>query len=519
MKGSRQCVERWVLVVVALVSGISACADNGSNEATVGATAPESSAPIVSTAAEAPQEPTDKAGNTQSEEPITLSLATFSVPERPGGAVAARFAEEVMAQGGSLSIDVQYAGADPYGDFSSGKADMLLAPTRSLDTLGVTSFNALSMPLLVDDDTQADRVAADPVVGTMMAGLDAINATGLLLTPTTAQHIALQGEEPLRSLGQLAGGVRAHPHSNFIDELYAAMGSEAKLGLNDDAWHAAVQGGEVVGKEFPTALALVGPAPVVMASNLTLYYEFQVVIIRNDALAELSDDQAAALRAAAASAAQRSIDERVHEDEAFQNECAKGAEFSAAPLTLWAEIGRAVDDLVLEQLEDPVTRETYDSIKRAAGQRITSWPNECRNGVVVPYEPPTAAAGSEPDEGVYRVDGRTTEQLLVSGVGADTAGGNVVDYWQLTLDDGRATLALHRPDGQVVEEGSDYEVDADGHLVFTADPGSDGLNGPSAWMPTETGFRTEPLPTDGAQTLNILYDVAGLGLFEFTKVG
>jgi hypothetical protein len=136
----------------------------------------------------------------------------------------------------------------------------------------------------------------------------------------------------------------------------------------------------------------------------------------------------------------------------------------------------------------------------------------------VPYEPPTTV-GSEPQEGTYRVDGRSVEQLLASGVGADTATGNVVDYWELALEDGRATLAFHRPDGTVAEQPSAYEVDADGYLVFTADPGSDGLNGPNAWTPTEDGFRTEPTPTDDVGWLNTAYDVAGLGLFEFTRVG
>jgi len=55
--------------------------------------------------------------------------------------------------------------------------------------------------------------------------------------------------------------------------------------------------------------------------------------------------------------------------------------------------------------------------------------------------------------------------------------------------------------------------------VFTADPGSDGFNGPVAWTPTEDGFHTEPSPTDDVGELNINYDVAGLGLFEFTRVG
>jgi len=480
------------------------------SDAVTGSTEPE---PVTS-----PSVSRDKAGNVAQSGPVTLTMAATSSPERPRGALEARFAEEVTAEGGPIAVDLQSSTADPIAAFTSGKVDMLLMPAQWLDALGVTSFRALSLPLLVDDDAQADRVATDSVVDTMMAGLDAIDATGLLFAPVAEQHLALQGDQPLRSLDQIAGGVRVNVGSEVATGVYQAMGTTAKYGLNFDVWDAAVQSGEVVAKEFPTALYGVGPAPAVMATNLTLYYEFAVLLIRNDALSDLSAAEADALRAAADTTEQRQIDERLREDEAFRNECLKGAQFSAAPLTLWAEIGRAVDDFVLEQLKDPATKDIYDAIKRAAGPRTLTWPNECHNGQIVPYDPPTTV-GSEPEEGTYRVDGRTAKQLLASGVGAETATGNVVDYWELTLKDGSATLAFHLPDGTVVEQPSAYHVDADGYLVFTADPGSDGLNETVAWTPTEDGFHTEPSPTDDVGELNINYDVAGLGLFEFTRVG
>jgi TRAP-type C4-dicarboxylate transport system substrate-binding protein len=460
----------------------------------------------------------DKAGNSDESGPRTLVLATVSSPERPRGAVAARFAEELSTSDGDLAVEVHYGASDPVADFTSGAADMLLVPTLQLDTMGVDSFRALSMPLIIDDDEQADRVAADPVVARMLGGLDAIDATGLLFAPVAGIHLALQGEEPLRSIDQLAGGVRAVPQGDLTDAVYRAMGTTAVHDLNDDAWDAAVQNGDVVAKEFPTALVGVGPLPVVMATNFTLYYDFVVLLIRNDVLADLTTEQVDTLRAAAASAQQRSIDERSSEDDAFRDECSKGADLSAAPVTLWAQTGRAVDDLLLGELEDPATRETYDAIKRAAGQRSVSWPNECRNGEVVPYEPPT-----DPDavlaDGTYRVDGRTVDQLLVSGVSPDTANpGNEVDYWDFAVADGVATLTAHYPDGRVTAAESDYSVN-DGLVTFQPKPGSDGFGGRFALSITAEGFRLEPLRTDDVAELNISYDVAGLGLFEFTEVG
>ena len=62
------------------------------------------------------------------------------------------------------------------------------------------------------------------------------------------QHLALQGDQPLRSLDQIAGGVRVNVGSEVATGMYQAMGTTAKYGLNDDIWNAAVQSGDVVAK-------------------------------------------------------------------------------------------------------------------------------------------------------------------------------------------------------------------------------------------------------------------------------
>ena len=89
----------------------------------------------------------------------------------------------------------------------------------------------------------------------MMAGLSAIDATGLVLAPVNQNHLAIYGDEPLRTLDQLQTGIRCYPPSNRIDQLFAAIGGHTVLGLSGDDWHNAIMSGEALAAEWPTALA------------------------------------------------------------------------------------------------------------------------------------------------------------------------------------------------------------------------------------------------------------------------
>ena len=123
---------------------------------------------------------------------------------------------------------------------------------RTLDTMGVTTFDVLSLPFLVQDDDQADRVATSDAADLMMAGLSAIDATGLVLAPVYQNHFAIAGDEPLRTLDQLHTGIRVNPLSNRVDQLFEAIGGHAAHDLNGDDWYNAIVSGEALAMEWPT---------------------------------------------------------------------------------------------------------------------------------------------------------------------------------------------------------------------------------------------------------------------------
>ena len=131
------------------------------------------------------------------------------------GQVLQRFIEEVeAASGGAITIEVTIENPDSIQQWSEGDFDITLTTARTLDTMGVTTFDVLSLPFLVQDDDQADRVATSDAASLMMAGLSAIDATGLVLAPVYQNHFVTAGDEPLRTLDQLHTGIRVNPLSN-----------------------------------------------------------------------------------------------------------------------------------------------------------------------------------------------------------------------------------------------------------------------------------------------------------------
>jgi TRAP-type C4-dicarboxylate transport system substrate-binding protein len=439
----------------------------------------------------------DKAGNCTSADPGHLTAVCYCAEDRPQGQVGAHFAEEVAREsGGSVMIDITYGVADAWKQYMAGKFDMLLTPTRSIDTMGVHSFDVLSLPFVVNDDDQADRVAKDPVVETMMAGLGSIGATGLLLAPVYQTHLAIAGNEPLRHLDQLHTGLRISPPGDLTEAMYRKLGATPTYDLNGTDWDAAVADGTARASEWPIHLAGGIPGQQNMAANFALFYDFAVLMVDNDSLGHLSTGQADILRKAAATTAQRSINERVRDDVAFRDACTQGGNFTAAPSTFVTEIGRALDDWVLDALRDPATKQTYDTVKRVAGAHAVPQPLECHGGTPTDYVPPAPPSTTFP-EGTYRSQPHTGDSLLAAGVSSDTASSNNGwDYADVAFADGSLTLSFHQKSASTKQEcTAPYSTDAQGRISIAGDC----LGGTYTWYETSEGISLEMIPHDAVQ--------------------
>jgi TRAP-type C4-dicarboxylate transport system substrate-binding protein len=505
---------RFVAAIVTLAIGAAVSPSDGAN-------ATQSDRSTASDVSNAPPDTTeperDKAGNSESDNPHHLTAVCPRCGEgRPQGQVLERFAEEVArASGGSIEIDITYGVDDGWDQYLAGTFDILLSPTRSMDTMGVHSFDVLSLPFVVNDDVQADRVALDPVVDTMMAGLDGIGATGLLVAPVYQSHVAIAGNEPLRHLDQLHTGLRINPPGDLTAEMFEMLGATPTYDLNDADWEAAVAEGTATATEWPIHLSGGIPGPQQMAANFALFYDFNVLMIDNDSLDDLDTGQADVLREAAATALQRSIDERVRDDAAFRDACVQGGNLTAAPSTFITEVGRALDDWVLDKLEDPATSEMYDTVKRVAGAHAVPEPQECHGGTITAYQPPAPPTTTFP-EGTYRSQPHTGDGLLAAGVSFDTASSNDGwDFADVTFEGGTLTLSFHQPSGDTVEEcTTTYTTDDQGLITIAGDC----LGGTYTWYETEEGISLEMVPSDDAVLRQIDWDVSTLITTDMVSV-
>src|SRR5215469_7840519 len=130
----------------------------------------------------------DKAGGSQARRPVVLTMANFlGDSEELDG-----FAGEVLRlSGGTMRVDIRSGwrlGQVNFengliGDVRAGKGDLGVVGSRAWDSVGVSSFRALDVPLLIDSYALQDRVARSPMIGQMLQGLGPLGLAGIGVLP------------------------------------------------------------------------------------------------------------------------------------------------------------------------------------------------------------------------------------------------------------------------------------------------------------------------------------------------
>ena len=130
----------------------------------------------------------DKAGGERTSKPTVLTLANAN--GEPG--TLQLFANAVQQRsGGTLRIEFKNdwrQGATDYEagvirDVGAGKADLGWAGTRAFDDVGVSSFDALHAPLLIDSLPLERKALESPLVPQMLDGLEKVGVVGLGILP------------------------------------------------------------------------------------------------------------------------------------------------------------------------------------------------------------------------------------------------------------------------------------------------------------------------------------------------
>jgi len=259
----------------------------------------------------------DKAGGPG--EPVVLQLADLNSGLDYTPAVA-YFVERVAAVSeGRLRIRVTSEWGDfaPDGDqriardVATGNADLAWVATRVFDTLGVTSFQALTAPMLIDSYALQNAVLASDIPSQMLRGLEPLGVTGLAVLAGGLRR-PIAAKRPLLAPADWRGVKVVKVNSTAQVNAIKALGANPvslNRGPGGPTRSEALATGEIDAFEINLLGWLlatdVSRAPHVSA-NVILWPTTMVLMANPERLSRLTKDQQGWLATAAADAAARS---------------------------------------------------------------------------------------------------------------------------------------------------------------------------------------------------------------------
>jgi TRAP-type C4-dicarboxylate transport system substrate-binding protein len=395
----------------------------------------------------------DKAGG--SHEPLVLRLANTNGRLDFTPAVVA-FAERVEAlSGGDLRVeavdDWRVSAADPerqvVRDVAAGAIDLGWVGTRVFDTLDVTSFQALTAPMLIDSYALESAVIESGITEQMLRGLEALGVAGLGVLPDGLRKpTGVTG--PIVSAEDWHGIAFGTLSSDGQAEAIRALGATPEQ-VNRGEREKRLQDGTLQG--FETSIwihqhnpALTRLAPY-MTANVTLWPQMDVLLANPARLEALTGEQRGWLQQAARDAATRSAVLAATDARALTETCTTGARFAEASEADLAALRRAFEPVYARLRREPETRgflARIEALKRStpAGTGLTI-PAGCTGKAAAP--PSVRATGPVSDlNGTYR--------WVLTQEDADKAGDRDTGYPHvntITLKDGRLEGGCYGVDG------------------------------------------------------------------------
>ncbi|HKG49301.1 MAG TPA: TRAP transporter substrate-binding protein DctP, partial [Actinomycetales bacterium] len=332
----------------------------------------------------------DRAGGNAGKEVIL----TFANPNDTPPEQLLRFADEVAKRSaGTLKIDFKNrwrAGEreserGTVRDIRDGKVAMGWVGARVLDQVGVTTFQPLLAPLLVDSQDLQQKVFGAGIPGDMLAGVEKIDLVGVGVLPGPMRKL-LSKRGPLTTPAALAGLSVGIQDSRVAEQTFATLGATT-VHEQSGAKIADVDGYEqqlssIWGNHYEEqgARSVVG--------NLNLWPRPLVILAGKQRWEGLSADQHKALRAAGKESVQPALDaSRTEDTGSVAPICHAGI---AMPQATAAQLA------ALEQKLAPV----YDAIS-AADSKNKGWLERIRQlRTQVDAGPDTArCTGILPDQG------------------------------------------------------------------------------------------------------------------------
>jgi TRAP-type C4-dicarboxylate transport system substrate-binding protein len=415
-----------------------------------------------------------------------LTMIASSRQGRPTAQGAALFAEAVnQLSSGTVAVNVTYIDSANLNrpDFEwgsidemlNGNFDLSLVPARAWSNLGVTTLDPLQLPGITSD-IQTDRIAKDPVVDDLLAGLHNAGATGLGLLPEGLRHMAITDGRPINTVDDLAGLVVHAERSKGTWALIEALGSTPEP--TNPEWNDKAEAGTLQAAETSFSLLHTLPAAVArssMVANLTLYAEFGVLAIGNDSVAKLPPDVLDVLRRAAGLTLESKIESRPRETDMIALRCSEGYPILTLPDAEVVAAMNKLSSVVETTRSDPATKALADRVQAAAGTPDSMPSFACDE---TPRTVPPANKTSDVfPQGLMRATGFTAAELQAKGFSREDAVEWSADYWEDEYADGVVTERQLLDDKVIATCQYDVVVDGD-QFTWSGHEGDCGFDGP-----------------------------------------
>lgn len=301
----------------------------------------------------------DRAGGRSATKPITLTMANGG----HGPEELQPFADEVARlSGGKIRIEFRnrwlgWPWRRPESavirDVAAGKADLGSVGSRAWDDVGVSSFNALHAPLLVDSYALQGEVLESGVPGEMLKALEPLRLAGLGVLPGPMRKL-LGVARPLRQPADFRGQRIGIGDSGAARETLRALGATA-IALPAGARIGGLDGIEqqvesIEGNTYDAAAKY-------LTTNVNLWPRPLVLFMNEAAFAALEPVQQRVLRDAVRTALRRTLAAtRSRERDAAAVLCRRGLSFVVATPTDISTLRAALAPVYREFERDDQTR-------------------------------------------------------------------------------------------------------------------------------------------------------------------
>ena len=375
----------------------------------------------------------DKAGGKPEGTPVVLTLANHDYADfdpLPG-----EFAAAVeRLSGGSIDVEVRYGfrfyDLDERGtiaDVRSGTVDAAVVGARAWDTVGVTSFQALVAPFLVDSYALERRVLESELVERMLEGVEPLGLVGLAIVPGELRRPLGTSRVLLRPEDYEGTLIGIRP-SSLSRATFEALGGRAKVFGGPDAlrgFDGAESGVHTIqGNGYDAAARA-------LTANVVFWPRAVTIFMNQKVFDALTDDQQDALRQAGIETVEPLLGTIQETERSALDAICQGSRlpFVTASPADRAALRRAVQP-VYDQLErDPLTRELISEIEELSQNEV--------GAAEEPLRCPKAVSGgdSEALQGLWRVT-VTRKELLAVGAQLEQLE-RAQGSWTLQLEDGR----------------------------------------------------------------------------------